>query len=261
MSTDLFRAQSSRMLAALALELGCELPAFSSHALTVVSRPSNARKGLIVQAIDTGMGTVLSVQPELVSWAKEHAPTDHHFRALQPFFLADLAQQARELGFTSARAHGFSLGFALAERLPVPWLPDRYTLREVDRAWMDRYRPLNVFANGLGEPDEVDRFEKTRTAFAVLAPDGEPAAVSAVWDVGHGREEIGVDVRRESRGMGLAKPVVIAATHAIVQAGNVPFYSCGATNVRSHRNALACGFLPLFTLGTVYSDPVPSPAS
>jgi hypothetical protein len=251
--TELFRVQSSRTLDALAAELGCETAALAAHTLTIVARPPGSRREYVLQALDTGLGTVLSVKPELLDWTREHAPADRHFRALQPFFLAELADHARSLGFADARAHGFQLGFALNERLPIPELREGFTLREVDRAWMDRYRPLNVFDNGLGEPDELDRFEKTRSAFAILAPDGEPAAVAAVWDIGHGREEIGVDVRRESRGLGLAKSVVIAATHSILDAGNVPYYSCGATNIRSHRTAIACGFLPLYTMGTVFA--------
>jgi hypothetical protein len=251
--TELFRVQSSRTLEAFAAELGCETAALAAHTLTVVARPPGSRREYVLQALDTGLGTVLSVKPQLLEWTKVHAPSDRHFRALQPYFLAEVAGHAQTLGFADARAHGFQLSFALNERVPIPPLPDGFILREVDRPWMDRYRPLNVFDNGLGEPNERDRFEKTRTAFAILASDGEPAAVAATWDIGHGRDEVGVDVRRESRGLGLAKPVVIAATHSILNAGNVPYYSCGATNIRSHRTALACGYLPLCTQGAVVS--------
>ena len=118
---------------------------------------------------------------------------------------------------------------------------------------MARYRPSNVFDNALGEPDELDRVERTSRGCAILDSTGEPSAVAAWWNDGHGREEIGVDVRRDSRGLGLAKIAVIAATHSILESGGTPFYSCGATNVRSHRNALACGFLPVFVIGSVWA--------
>jgi Acetyltransferase (GNAT) family len=252
---SLFAAQSARMLAAVAGDLGCEVEALQSHALTVVPRPVPASERLVALAIDTGMGTVLSVEPALVDWARGNAPTDRHFRALQPFFLADLAQQARVAGFAGARPHGFSLGFALDHTIIPGPLPHGHRLVTVDRAWMDRYRPTNEFDNALGEPDETDRFEKTRTAFAVLDIEGEPAAVAAVWDHGHGREEIGVDVRRNARGLGLAKVVVHAATEDVLRGGRIPFYSCGATNIRSHRNALACGFLPLYATAIVWCPP------
>jgi predicted GNAT family acetyltransferase len=110
---------------------------------------------------------------------------------------------------------------------------------------------LAVFDNALGEMTEPDRIEKTRQAIAVLDADGEPAAIAGWWDEGHGRDEIGVDVRRDARGRGLGKLAVSAATQQILDADRTPFYSCGATNVRSHRNALSCGFLPVFTIGLV----------
>lgn len=255
MATDLFRDQSRRLLEADAADLGCDVEALRSHALTVVARPAPEprRRGRIALVTDTGLGTVVSVIPELVDWVRENAPRDYHFRATQPFFLQAIADRARERGFSGARGHGLSLGFALAAPRPAPPLPPGHTLREMDHAWIARYRPANVFNNALGEPDEHDRTAAMRTAFAVLAPDGEPAAVSGIWDEGHGREEIGVDVRRESRGQGLAAVVTIAAAADIHALGRTVFYSCGATNVRSHHNAIACGFLPVFTHGLVYA--------
>jgi len=132
-------------------------------------------------------------------------------------------------------------------------LPPGYSIKPVEREWMALHRPSNVFDNALGEPDELDRVEKTTRGFAALDSAGEPAAVAGWWHDEHGRDEIGVDVRRDARGLGLAKVVVIAASRAIVEAGGAPFYSCGATNIRSHRNALACGFLPVFLIGHVWS--------
>ena len=252
--TDLFLAQSRRVLDGLAHELGCEPRQLTSESLEVIARPTLAGPGKVALAATCGLGTVLSVPAPLVDWVRDHAPTDRHFRAMQPFFLAEIAAEVdRSRLAPGATAHGFSLGFALSELLPAPPGPAGYALVPVDRDWMARYRPSKVFDNALGEPAELDRVEKTTRAFAMLDSAGAPAAVAGWWDDGHGRDEIGVDVRRDSRGLGLAKVVVIAATHSILESGGTPFYSCGATNVRSHRNALACGFLPVFLIGYVWA--------
>ena len=244
------------MLAGVAADLGCDVEAFSSHSLTVVPRPAATREQrIVVQAVDTGMGTVLSVEAALVEWTRTNAPKDRHFRALQPFFLAQLAEQARSAGFAGATAHGFSLGFALARPPQTPSLPRGFHLLEVDGAWMARYRPSRMFENALGEPDDPEDANKTQVAFAALDDAGEPAAVAGIWHESHDRNEIGVEVRRESRGLGLAKAVVAVATDNILSRGRVPFYSCGATNIRSHRNALTCGFLPLYITGMVRRTP------
>jgi RimJ/RimL family protein N-acetyltransferase len=108
-----------------------------------------------------------------------------------------------------------------------------------------------VFDNALGDANDDERFQRTRTAYAVLDANDQPLAVAGVVDYGWGREEVGVDVRRDARGEGLAKAVVTAATHAVLRAGRVPYYSCGASNVRSHNNAIACGFRPVFARASV----------
>lgn len=255
MTSALFREQSELLLEGIAADLGCDVEALCSHALTVVEQPKPAPGGRIVLAVDSGMGTVLSVVPQLARWARAHAPSDYHFRAMQPFFMAELAARAVEAGWPGARARGYSLGFALAEELDEPPLPTGFRMKWAGTEWMARYRDLELFENAIGEPGEQDRIEKTLTAFVAVDVSGEPAAVAGLWDEGQGRDEIGVDVRREMRGLGLAKPLVIAAIHHIREGGRVPFYSCGATNVRSHNNAIACGFRPVYTIAGVFSEP------
>ena len=250
MSSELFLEQSGRVIAALAAELGCDEAQLRSERLEVVTLPVDGSPGRAALAATCGVGTVVSVPGELVGWVREFAPPDRHFRAMQPFFLAELAAEIERRGIAvKAKAHGFSLGFALDAAQAIPEVPAGFTIRTVAREWIARYRPSTVFDNALGEMTEPDRIEKTRHAIAVMDAKGEPAAIAGWWDEGHGRDEIGVDVRRDARGLGLGKLAVTAATHRIMEAGRTPFYSCGATNVRSHRNALACGFLPVFTIG------------
>ena len=66
-------------------------------------------------------------------------------------------------------------------------------------------------------------------------------AVAGAFDT-HGMLEIGVDVVRSHRGQRLATLVVSAMAREIMRRGEVPFYGCGATNIRSQRTAESCGF-------------------
>ena len=128
--------------------------------------------------------------------------------------------------------------------------------------WIAKYRATGDFDNSLGEPEPASAPAKAMTAMALLDAAGEPAAVAGIWDERHGRFEIGLDVRRADRGQGLAKPVVAAATRWIFEQGKTAIYTCGATNVRSHRTALSCGFLPLWTgAGLRREGPGPTPDS
>lgn len=249
-TTELLRAQSALVLADLAEELGCEPADFAAGKLIVVVRPEGAREPFVARAATAGLGTVVSAEASLVAWVREHAPPDRHFRALQPFFLAELAAEARRRDWPRATAYGFHLGFALAERTPRPVGPPSLSLIAVDTEWMARYRESRVFDNALGERGE-DWMPGAWHGYALLDQSGEPVAIAGIWQQGARRDEIGVDVRRDYRGQGLAPVVVLAAVHDILGRGRTPFYSISATNIRSHRNALACGFLPALIEGTV----------
>jgi hypothetical protein len=54
-----------------------------------------------------------------------------------------------------------------------------------------------------------------------------------------------VDVARAYRGCGLGEVVVTTFARLIAGRGEIPAYYCAPTNVRSHRNALGSGFLPV----------------
>jgi len=250
-TTELFREQSELVLEDVARKYGFERGDLAREELVVVALPEGAKEGMVALVLTAGLGTVVSVAAELVEWVREHAPKDRHFRAMQPFFLAELADEARSRGFDGARAYGSSLAFALARRVTPPGLSDRLRLVAVEAGWMAKHRDSNVFDNAIGEPHETSRIERTQRGFAVVDDGGDPLGVAGMWDEGETRDEIGVDVRRDARGFGLAKALTIAATNDILARGRVPFYSCGATNIRSHRNALACGFEPLFLMGMV----------
>jgi predicted GNAT family acetyltransferase len=87
---------------------------------------------------------------------------------------------------------------------------------------------------------------------------GRPAAVAGGWDDCDGLLEIGVDVARDYRGRGLGIAVVSAMARLIADRGDIPTYYCGPTNVRSHRNALACGFVPVASAARVVRPRPPS---
>jgi RimJ/RimL family protein N-acetyltransferase len=244
-TTDLFRLQSAAVVADLADELGCEPADLGSEKLVVVSRPAGARHPYVALVATAGLGTVVSVVPGMTEWVREHAPQDRHFLALQPFFLAELASEARSRQWPKASPRGPGLGFALTEQLLPPIIPPDFSMMSIDPEWMASYRESKVFDNALGEPGE-EHVPRITRGYALIDEAGEPVAVSGIWQQGARRDEIGVDVRRDFRGKGLAPVVVLAAVEDILRRGRAPFYSIGATNIRSHRNALACGFLPVF---------------
>lgn len=254
MSTDLYRASAHVVRGMLCAELGCEPAALESHTLSVVAKPQNHKDSSVALVVTCGTGTVFSVEAELVDWVKAHAP-EPHFRVMQPFFLADVARQAVETGFAGASARGFSLGLVLAEEPPAPTVPDGFHLIELSPDEVARLRETKEFENALAEPEETERVRAFRTAFALLDGRDSPAAIAGIWGEGAGVDEIGVDVRRDARGSGLAKAVVLRATRHVLSESRTPIYTCGSTNVRSHNNGISCGYRPLWTIGRVWAPP------
>lgn len=252
-TTDLFRLQSASVVSDLAEELGCKAEDLGSERLVLVPRPPTADDKFVARVATAGLGTVMSVAPELVDWVRDHAPKDRHFRAMQPFFLGQIAEEARRCRWPTACAYGYHLGFALAEKPLAPPLQRGFALVRVEPDWMSRYRDSLVFDNALGEPDEA-HVPSIVHGFAITDGANEPLAVAGIWRRGNRCDEIGVDVRRDARGQGLARAVVIRATEDILERGRAPYYSIGATNIRSHRNALSCGFLPVYMKGIVAND-------
>ncbi len=95
------------------------------------------------------------------------------------------------------------------------------------------------FSNALCEKrKELDRlgagiYDAGRlVAFAACSMDGED-----MW-------QIGVDVLPEYRRQGLASAVTSRLACEILALDKVPFYACAWANVKSARNAAACGFRP-----------------
>jgi len=148
-----------------------------------------------------------------------------------------------------------SLCFALATEPELPDPPAGFVLREESRAWMEAWRPHSVFDNALGEPGEDAWFTRLERAFVAFDEAGVEVAVTAVANDGNGCAEIGLDVRAEWRGRSLARPVVLAATRWALGQGLVPYYSCNATNIRSHLVAERCGFRALWSVAGVLRLP------
>jgi RimJ/RimL family protein N-acetyltransferase len=146
------------------------------------------------------------------------------------------------------------LGFALGSAPEVATPPPGFRVEAVDAAWMAAELPNGRFTNGIGEADNGEnRRKRNRFARVVFDASGEPAAVAGVFTT-HAMFEIGIDVRREFRGLGLARVAVNAALDAIVRAGETPFYACAATNIRSQRTAATCGFVPALSVAWVFPD-------
>ncbi|MEO8538268.1 MAG: GNAT family N-acetyltransferase [bacterium] len=238
-----FDGARARLKTARAADFGCTAADFDSHRLVVTSMPATAPSHYSLEAITFGTGTVLSVREAYLEWVKENAPAPHYRAMFANALLAPFVREAGSRGENmDFRAPG--LGFIPADRIAARPVPPGFSDGRVD----SEFRALHVqsarFDNSLGEPDDEYVAGLWRYGFA-LFENGEPAAVAGAYDDGDGLLEIGVDVDREYRGRGFGPVVVTNLAAIIIAEAMVPTYYCSPTNVRSQRNALASGFLPV----------------
>jgi hypothetical protein len=243
MATDYHLQALERFRQTRAEYMGCVPADFDSHALTIVERPEGKYGKFALSVMTFGTGTVAAVQPEYLEWVRANAPADKHYRALFPnALLQPLSEEAKRRG-EALDWRSPNLIFLPADEPVARPLPEGLRAMAFANDWRARVFPTGEFHNALGELDDPDD-EYFRYGLALM--DGDtPAAVAGGWDDCDGLLEIGVDVARGYRGRGLGEVVVTNFARLIADRGEIPTYYCAPTNVRSHRNALGSGFLPV----------------
>jgi GNAT superfamily N-acetyltransferase len=252
MDRDLYQHYTQAARDAYATGLACPVSAFDGDELTIVDRPESS-PWYTVTGVTFGTGTVLSVAPDYREFAEANRPKKH-YEAMSAAFLRLFADEAARRGQT-LNLYSPSLCCTLCEQPPDIPVPRGYEVGHFGVAWMAEELQRGRFENGVGRPGEEGREFRNRFALVLYDARGEPAAVAGAFDT-HGMLEIGVDVVRAHRGLGLGRLVVSALAREIVAQGKVPFYGCGATNIRSHRTAEASGFAAVCS-DVFVSAPVP----
>lgn len=243
MATDFYLDAVDRYRETRAEILGCTPLDFDGHSLVIVPRPEGPYAKFVMMALTFGTGTVVSVEDAYLEWATANAPTDHHYRAVFPnVLLQPLAEEAARRSETFGwRAPNLSF---IPGDIPTPMdVPAGLRAMPFAQDQRAEWLPSGEFHNALNKPTEP---EDGGFRYGLALMDGEkPVAVAGGWDDCEGLIEIGVDVSRDYRGRGLGEVVVSNFAAAIHGRGEIPTYYCAPTNVRSHRNALACGFVPV----------------
>lgn len=244
-ATNLARYRASR-----AHILGCAEAAFATNALTIVERPRAAPEPFVALAVTFGTGTVVSVEQRYIDVVRGFAIEPHNRAFFPPALIDPLIAHAREQGESLAYRPP-NLGFLCASLPPAPELPPGVHAVDIDRDWRTKWLDSGTFDNALGDVESAYVDTIWERGIAIVDGDGAPLAVAGMYRDRDEFREIGVDVQRGQRSGGLGRAVVALAARSIVDEGLVPTYYCAPTNVRSHRTAISCGFLPAVSMACV----------
>jgi RimJ/RimL family protein N-acetyltransferase len=248
--TVLFQQQEKLIRAAYAQGLNGKPDAFEGDGLTIVERPEQ-NWGYAVNGTTFARGTLVAVAPQLLAFAGAEAP-GQHCEATQAPYLVRLRDEAKRLGLgDSLQWWSGAICWGLARVPEAPQLPTGLRFEEVDAAWLNARIPEGRFENGAG-PSNGGGGRAFRNKYGIAVKDSQDqvVALAGVFDT-YGMEEVGIDVVPGMQGSGLGRAAVAAATRAILDRGQVPFYGCAPNNIRSQRTALSTGFLPVCSDGTV----------
>ena len=103
---------------------------------------------------------------------------------------------------------------------------------------------ISGFDNSLA----FDENGNTNTDFALCArKDNEIIAVAGASAAFGNILEVGIDVKKEWRGQGLAGLLVRNLTVELLERDMIPFYSASVTNLASQAVAITSGYMPFWT--------------
>ncbi len=232
----------------LAADYACDAALFSKEGTFVVEarevpgRRTYPFRKRELAIITTGQGVVIRCCSEYRHWVDDNLAglgrdTIFSYRAMHA-----ISEFVKEQG---QKVYGSpAMGFVCEpENLVVPASPDGITTNIFGRDEMKRFSHLEEFKNAVSFRYDKDRPNK----IASLAKQGEVIAgmAGASFDA-EGLLQVGVDVLPGFRKLGIGKLVVGILTKAILENGDVPYYTTWAANIPSQNLAISVGYRPVF---------------
>jgi RimJ/RimL family protein N-acetyltransferase len=197
----------------------------SNNTIFTLHTPSSSP---YVKILGIGNSNIITLSPDIYEAAKKQ-----------------LVGKNRDELFESVLIYGQSLYYIpdLVQMMPMPYDKNfQYELLIGDE--IKKLNGIEAFDNSLGFDNKGD----TSTSIVLYAMKNDKvialAGASVVNDV---LREVGIDVKAEYRGRGLATVLVRNLSVEILNRGRIPFYCASTTNIASQAVAIRSGYMPLWT--------------
>lgn len=219
---------------------------FKDEPVVVISKPEKRKKKFMpeinaLEMVTYGTNVVASVIDELKEIAETYLKGKDPERAFEAPGLFELNRALLPFGYeVSFMGQDYLPRTELLKELPCPFEMKVLEKGEFEHLYTDD------FSNALCEK------RKHLDILCVAAYDkGREIGMAGCSTDGENMWQIGIDVFKEYRKMGIASALTSRLALEVLKRGNVPFYGCAWANVKSQRNAVKCGFRPAWAFLTV----------
>lgn len=219
---------------------------FKAEPVVVISKPEKRKKKFMpeinaLEMVTYGTNVVASVIPELKEIAEAYLQGKDPERAFETPGILELMNALKPLGYEIAyMGQDYLPRVELLKEMPCPFETRVLEKGEFEHLYTDD------FSNALCEK------RKHLDILSVAAFDGgREIALAGCSTDGESMWQIGIDVCKEYRKMGVASALTSRLAMEVLKRGNVPFYGCAWANVKSQRNAVKCGFRPAWAFMTI----------
>ncbi len=162
-----------------------------------------------------------------------------------PDVVSCLSGKSRDELYESDFVFGQTIHYVpdLNQMRPLPYT-EGYAFELLVGDEIQKLKGIQGFDNSLS----FDEDGNTPTCIILYAKkDEEIVALAGASFVNETLREIGIDVKKDYRGKGLATLLVHNLTVAILEQDKIPFYSASVTNIASQAVAMRSGYMPLWT--------------
>ena len=187
---------------------------------------------------------LISVDERLYDWAKDMFLEKFSGFAFSYQNLKMIDQKLNSIGQELKDVHNYYLPIE-----SYPQAEKKYCLKWFEKDDMEEFRGKDGFSEAIAFQEHCP------DVLAVAAMNGdEIMGIAGASEDGHDLWQIGIDVKEEYRGKGLAVNLVQNLKDEIIRRGKVPFYGMVSSHNLSKSVAAKAGFFPVWT--EIFGGPI-----
>lgn len=235
------------MCKVLAADYACAASLFTQNA-TVITEAGNMpgrrtypfRKNELAM-VTTGNGVVIRCCRNYREWVEVNLGQLGRDELFKHSILARIDAYLKNHGQS---LYGPVLGFVCEpEDITIPATPAGIQISIIGREEMEALSGLHEFSNAVSFRYDTERPNR----MAAMAKQGDTiiGMAGSCLDC-EGLQQVGVNVLPRFRGTGIGKLVVAVLTRAILENGDVPYYTTWAVNIASRGLAIGVGYRPVY---------------